>query len=129
MFLPDSGHVEGKVNELKTEFGFVESILATINLMSAELGASMASDDPPVIKVDLSEANSKYDYGGEAIALDFSWYAPYKPLVDDILSTIIWGFFIWRLFMALPGIINGMQGVSENVDTARYVMWQFRHRK
>lgn len=84
--------------------------------MEVQLGTAMAAEEPPKIQIDLGKANSKYDYGSTCYALDMSWYEPYKPMVDNILSTIMWAFFIWRLFVALPNIINGISGTAESAS-------------
>ena len=64
-------------------------------------------DEPPVISMNLSSADSQYDYGMVADAIDFSWYAPYKSAVDSLISSILWAVFLWNLFKSLPGIISG----------------------
>ena len=46
------------------------------------------------------------NFGGYT-ALDLSWYAPYKPTVDAILSGFFWLSYIYMLFKKLPGIIHG----------------------
>ena len=45
-------------------------------------------------------------FGGYYI-LDFSWYAPYKPNVDALLSGFMWLCFVVTLFRRAPAIIRG----------------------
>lgn len=44
-----------------------------------------------------------------------SWYAPYKAYGDLIITGFVYVFFIWRIFIKLPGIISGTSGVAENL--------------
>ena len=68
-----------------------------------------ARQRPPVIYANFEESESEYFQGmGEVAVVDFSWYARYKPYVDTFLSAILWGFFLFRLYMRLPDIINGV---------------------
>lgn len=63
---------------------------------------------PPTFTVDLTTAESKYNYGTSAIAIDFTWYSKYKPMVDIVLSSIIWVVFIFNTFKDIPNIISGV---------------------
>ena len=67
-------------------------------------------NDPPVIHMNLAAAESKYDWGMDAVVLDMSWYARYKPTVDSFLSAWIYLYFGYQVFTRLPNIINGVAG-------------------
>lgn len=73
-------------------------------------------NEPPKVYINFKLAESKYDYGGQTYCLDMSWYQRYKPVVDTFLSAWIWLCFMWRLFIKLPNIINGVAGDFETVD-------------
>ena len=68
--------------------------------------------EPPSITVDLTSANSKYNWGTQAICLDLSWYTAFKPKVDFFIICFCYGFFFWNLFKDLPNVINGIAGVG-----------------
>lgn len=51
------------------------------------------------------------DFSGMS-ALNLSWYAPYKPTVDAILSGFLWLAFLWTLIKRAPGIIQGASMVD-----------------
>lgn len=74
---------------------------------------TVAGGTVPYIEVDFSGLDSKYNYGGDVFVLDMSWYVPYKPYVDSVLSAMIWLFFAWRLFIHAPGIISGASGMAD----------------
>lgn len=67
--------------------------------------------------MNLGNAESKYNYGGKAIALDMTWFAKYKPTTDAVISAILWAFFVWRVYVMLPGIINGVSGTVGSYGT------------
>ena len=109
----DSGSVSGgddylsqKVNSLRTRFIFADSILGTVDYLSQKL--ANLGQEPPVVYVDLGAADGSYDFGDKVVFMDLSWYEKYKPTGDAIISTFLWWFFVWRLFVTLPGIINGL---------------------
>lgn len=62
-----------------------------------------------LITVDLSKGESeKLNFGDEKInLLDVSWYARYKPFVDNIISAFLWIGFIFICWRNLPNIISG----------------------
>lgn len=111
--MPSEDFITEKVESIKERFVFAESIMDTVDAISGSLssGSARAAAAPPVIEINLGAANSKYDYGSTAIALDLTWFAKYKPMTDAVISAILWAFFIWRVFVMLPGIINGSTGV------------------
>lgn len=57
------------------------------------------------------------------IVWDFSWYLPYKPTVDNIISAFIIVFFSWRLATGMPNVINGVASpfvaVSNDIGVER----------
>lgn len=107
LFVPDAEYISVKYNELRSRFGFVDSISASADALTDAFQGFQDPDEPPIIYMDFSAADSKYDYGGKAVALDLSWYSQYKPTVDVILSSVLWTFFVWRMFTHLPSIISG----------------------
>lgn len=109
IFVPSEDFLSEKVDSIAEKFSFVSDIVEGSKNIAAIFETD--SDEPPYIEMDFSLAKSeKYDYGGKAVALDMSWYAPYKESVDAILSVIIYVCFLWRIFVASPGIINGQSG-------------------
>lgn len=108
IFVPSSDYLTAKVDALCAEFAFADSITKTANGLID--GLRGVSTEPPVIYIDLSANRGPYDLGGEVPFLDLRWYAEYKPTVDAIISAFLWACFIWRMFLKLPGIINGAAG-------------------
>ena len=96
--------------------GFVALIIDSAQQITSIFTTSTFDEDIPVITMNLGKAESKYNYGGVVTALDFSWFAKYKPTTDAILSGILWLLFIWRLFVKLPGIINGSSGSDDSSE-------------
>lgn len=114
LFVPPSGYFDGKVNEFKEQVPFV----GVVTDFTGELFGyfeRQGYSDAPVITVDLSAAEGKYNYGfGSVTVLDLSWYDRYKPFVDMFLSTILWITYLWLLYKRLPDIIYGAGAITES---------------
>ena len=112
VFVPSADYISVKVEALRVEFGFIDSVIATGEFIRDSVSGASG---PPVIYVDLGRAPSG-NYGSQSVLLtDFSWYAPYKGQVDTVLSAALWAFFGWRVFLKLPGIIGGESGYISDV--------------
>lgn len=64
--------------------------------------------------VNLAAAGGSIYWGANTVFVDMSWYAPYKPTMDTILSGLLWLWFAWRMVLSLPGILGGMSGMWKN---------------
>lgn len=109
LFVPDMTELENVLDTYSGKFAWATTLYTFIT----SLFDSMNPTEPPVIHMDLSAANSKYDWGTDGIAFDMSWYAPYKDSVDTIISGIAWVYFLWRLFKRIPDVLSGY-GIREN---------------
>lgn len=114
VFVPSDDYLSEKLEYLSQKFGFVATIVGIVKTMWVDVG--MGELIPPVVTINLGNSTSKYFYGGECVVLDLSWYAPYKPVTDIFLRAVLWSFFLWRLFVSLPNIINGIAGTSDNMQ-------------
>lgn len=112
IFVPDNDFLTEKVEAIRSEFGIIDSVSGTVSIFK-EFFTNVSTGRPPKIEIDLSLAESKYNYGSSAFALNMEWYAKYKPAVDVVLSSIIWVLFAWRVFVRVPAIIGGF---SSDVD-------------
>lgn len=103
IFGVDIAAVQAAVAELRAEFPFFDSIIATGEF----LYNGISSGEPPVIYAHLQNAEGSYSWGGTVAVLDMSFYARYKSTGDAIISAALYAFFGWRTFVRLPGIISG----------------------
>lgn len=108
IFIPDLSYLDTTMENLKNKLGFITQARQIVDNITS--GIELNPLVPPSITLDLGLANSKYDWGGEAICLDLSWYEPYKPAVDFLIICFCYGFFFWNLFRKLPDIISGVAG-------------------
>ena len=112
LFVPEEGYFDSKFQELTAKFAFWRSITDTIDVFK-NFFENHNFNEPPTITVNLSSAQGDYDYGQSAMAIDLSWYEPYRDVVDAILSGILWLFFVWNTWNDLPNLINGVSTVAE----------------
>lgn len=107
--------IASKVEELTMKYPYLDTFLA----LGVDLKGFFFSlgTKPPIIYIDLGSATGSYLWGGKQAFIDLSWYAQYKPTMDSILSAFLWLWFAWRLYLSLPGLIagtNGMWGPKDN---------------
>lgn len=105
LFVPELEEFRDKIDKIKGYFSFVSGIKESGELLFSVL--TEVDPEPPVLYVDLSAAESEYNWGEKVPILDLSWYERYKPTVDVIVSAILWAFFIWRVYIRLPSLISG----------------------
>lgn len=119
LFVPDLSYLNSTWEKFKEKVGFIGQAKNVVNDITSSIELNPL--EPPSITIDLTKANSKYDWGTSSIVLDLSWYAPYKPAVDFIIICFSYGFFFWNLFRELPNIINGIAGagISRNSSAMR----------
>lgn len=108
LFFPSEDFLTSKVDDLRENYDFVDSILRTAQAL--QLGLANITTEPPVIYIDLGATRGDYNIGGKVPFLDLRWYAEYKPTVDILISAFLWICFAWRMLIKLPGIISGMPG-------------------
>lgn len=108
IFVPDADFISEKWNAIRSRFDFADSISSSGELILDVLNG--IDPEPPVIYVDLGDAEGSYYLGGQVAFLDLRWYERYKPTGDAIISAFLWLVFVWRMFIKLPGIIGGLPG-------------------
>lgn len=116
VFVPSAPVVDAMVDNYHLKFGFVDDIRTNMDNVKKTF---MGITPTPYLKIPIMKTKSDYDYGfGDYFILDLSWYEVYKPYGDKIISAFMWLFFIWRMFIKLPGIINGAAaGTVMTIDT------------
>lgn len=108
LFVPSPNYWDDKINNLKSCFPFFDSMLSSFGSLKGFLLS--LGQRPPVIYIDLS--NTSWVMGGRIAFIDLTWYAEYKTTMDTILSAFLWLLFLWRVFLNLPSIIEGLPGIS-----------------
>lgn len=108
IFVPSEDFLTAKVEALRAEYAFADSIIATGEFIGDSLSGLETS--PPIIYIDLGASRGSYELGGQVAFIDLTWYAEYKPTVDMLLSALLWIVFCWQMFKRLPGLISGVPG-------------------
>ena len=106
IFVPSADFVTARVEALRARFDFINVFMDFIDSFKGQFSGGT----PPVIYVHLENAEGSYNYGGTVKFLDMSWYSRYKSTGDAIISGFLWALFGWRMYLKLPGIINGVSG-------------------
>ena len=114
IFVPDEDAINNLINTVRGKFAFIDTIHNTIETLK-----SMFVDTTEFPKMTITLPENKWK-SGEVTLIDLSWYAPYKPYGDTIISAFIYIFFVWRTFIHLPSIINGVGGNVEYLVTTDF---------
>lgn len=117
VFVPDEAATLEKVGEMQEYFKFKDDMETIIYEFKKNIFGIKPS---PILKIPIGKPSSeKYNYGtGSYIIIDVSWYAKYKDFGDKIVLAFAWAFFIWRMFVGLPGIISGSVGGLQSIGDA-----------
>ena len=109
LFVPSDERINEISDLVSSRFGFIDTIKTAINSLDTSLNEL---DQSPKLTMNLGA--TKYTNEQNVVVLDFSWYAPFKPFGDLVLTGFIYLLFLWRLFISLPNIINGFGGVVQS---------------
>lgn len=109
LFIPSEDRINGLVNTVTGKFTFIETIKIAIN--SFEDIINNLGNSP---SLSLTLSATPYTPEQEVKVIDLSWYAPFKPYGDVVITGFIYLFFLWRLFALLPNIINGYGNYTED---------------
>lgn len=119
LFAPSAEFIANKVNALCAKYPYLDTFLA----LGTDLKAYFLSlgTKPPIIYIDLGASRGSLPLGGRQAFIDLTWYAEYKPTMDAILGAFLWLWLAWRLFLSLPGLIQGFSGTygSKNIEYER----------
>jgi hypothetical protein len=112
LFVPKKDFFSEKFEEFKSHFAFIDTFTGFVS----QFQNMRRKNEAPSISIDFSKAESQYNYGGKALALNLSWYTRYKPIADIVLTAFVYVFFIWRFYCRLPEIIRGA-GISADYSS------------
>lgn len=110
LFVPSEEKIISIKDTVTSKFDFIDTIKIAINYIQ-----DMFNNVGSAPKLTLNLGSTKYTESGNYVVLDLSWYAPFKTYGDVVLTGFIYAFFLWRLFLSVPGIINGVSGSVSQV--------------
>ena len=114
IFIPDSEFLTEKIDSVKEKFAFIDNIKDAFDNVSSLV--TDGNETVPVMTVDLSQAEGKYNYGTSACALDMNWYSRFKPYADGIIIAFAYISFIFLVFKRAPEIIKGSGAITKGID-------------
>lgn len=110
LFVPDTVALEAELTGFTGKFPWVSDLFDWANYLTN----CMNTSEPPKIYIHFEDSQTaKYRPLGTLVIFDASWYAPYKPYGDAVLSAFLWALFLWRLFKNIPSIIQGSGMITE----------------
>ncbi len=110
VFLPNEEEMTKLYEELKSKLSFIDAIKTSVTSLKDVLEGIK-----PAPSLEINIGSTKYTEARKVKIIDLSWYAPFKPLGDAIITGFVYVMFLWNLFLHIPGIINGTSGSVSNV--------------
>ena len=110
LFVPSEERITALTNTVSSKFGFIDTIKNSINSLQTILSGLNSSP-----KLESSNIESKY-YSGKLVIVDMSWYSPFKPYGDLVITGFVYLFFLWRIFVHVPNIIHGAGGDFSSIS-------------
>lgn len=105
LFVPDMNVLGEGIDSLKSNFGFVNDFRG----IAAKVMALNIGEHDYITVYNWNKEGNKYDKR-DSYRISFSWYEPYRKYVNAIIIAFVYFIFAWRIFIKLPGIINGAAG-------------------
>lgn len=105
-FIPDEEVTNQRLDQIRQKFAFIDTLAGNGEAIMDFLKNASGSK-APVITISLGSYAGSFNYGSGSVVIDFSWYEPYKPMVDNIMAGIIWVVWLWHMYKRIPDIIAG----------------------
>lgn len=109
LFVPSEERITAITNTVSDKFSFVDTIKTSIQAFQ-----NIINNIGNAPKLEITIGATKYSNEQTVKVLDFSWYAPFKTFGDLIITGFVYAFFLWRIFINLPNIIQGLGGVVDS---------------
>lgn len=109
LFVPSEERITAITNTVSDKFSFVDTIKTSIQAFQ-----NIINNIGNAPKLEITIGATKYSTEQTVKVLDFSWYAPFKTYGDLIITGFVYAFFLWRIFINLPNIIQGLGGAVDS---------------
>lgn len=106
LFIPQVDSYNQITNVFKEKLGFIDSIKIYIDSIQSIIFNNIDT----AVSIDYDVDTDIYK---GTLSIDFGWFEKFKPYTDVFLTGFVYLFFVWRLFVRLPSIINGLEGKWE----------------
>lgn len=105
LFVPDQANIDNLVNTVKDKFAFIDTVNLAIESMQ-----NMFNNINTMPSYSIEVGATQYTDKMTIKVIDLAWYAPYKKYGDLVIAGFAYVFFLWRLFITIPSIVNGVAG-------------------
>ena len=106
LFIPSQERLTAISYTVTSKFSFITSIKEAINSMQ-----NMFNNIGTAPKLEIEVGATKWTEKQKLTILDLSFYKPFKPLGDLMITGFCYLAFIWKLLVSLPSIISGAGGL------------------
>jgi hypothetical protein len=128
LFVPSEERLQAIPNTIKSKFAFIDSIITSINSLKDIINNL---GNAPAITLNLGA--TKYTSAMNIKVIDMSFYAPFKNYGDLIITGFFYVFYLWRLFVNISNILNGVPNLydvsAQFTDIQAYSKFGFGRRR
>lgn len=108
LFVPSQERLQAIPNTITNKFAFIDSIKIAINSLKDMINNL---GNAPTISINLG--STKYTGAMNMTVIDMRWYAPFKGHGDLIITGFFYVFYLWRLFVNISNILNGVPNLYD----------------
>lgn len=109
LFVPDTTEMNEKIESIKSKFAFIDDIKETINNVTDVV---YDENNSPSLSIPIPDNRTGIT---NVEVINLSWYSKFKSYGDVVITCFTYAIFFWRIYIKLPGIINGTAGSVEGV--------------
>lgn len=128
LFVPSEERLQAIPNTIKSKFAFIDSIITAVNSLKDIINNI---GNAPSITVNLNA--TKYTNAMNMKVIDMSFYQPFKAHGDLIITGFFYSFYLWRLFVNISNILNGVPNLydasAQVTDIQAYSKFGFERRR
>ncbi len=110
LFVPSEDSFTKLTNVVSSRFAFVDSVKIAGNSIK-EMFTNLNIAPKFSLNID-----SKF-YKGELTIVDLSWYTPFKPYGDIVITGFAYVLFFWRLLNHIVSIVNGVSNSTSDINS------------
>lgn len=127
LFVPSEERLQAIPNTIASKFGFVDSIKIAINSFK-----DIVNNLGNAPSITLNLGATKYTNEMNMKVIDMSFYKAFKPYGDLVITGFVYIFYLWRLFVNISNILNGVPNLydvsSQKDDIEAYNRFGFGRR-
>lgn len=110
LFVPSEERLTAISNTVKSKFDFIDSIKIAVNSLK-DIINGLGNAPSITFSFNATKYTPEFDFN-----FSLSWFEPFKPYSDLIITGFVYAGFLWRTFIKLPSTLSGAGGTIELIE-------------